>query len=258
MNPLEDLLRPQTTQAREQRVFGLVTATVKSIEADGTYRLEYLTMGSGEPSAPARVVMPTAGKNRGVHMFPDVGDEVVVGFEVGDTGQPLILGAVYNSESPAPAQAKPSAENNVRTIVSRTGHEITLDDSPGAGKVTIRTASGHEITLDDAPGVGKITVATAAGQALVLDDTPPGSVSLKTKLGAGVEASNAGGTVTIIAPGGLTLQAGVINLKGAAINLLTTGVPTGSMVTIDGVPFGMHKHAPPVLPSGTTGPVAPG
>lgn len=259
MNPLEELLRPQTAQAREQRVFGLVTAVVKAVRDDGTYTLDYLTMGSGEPSAPARVVMPAAGKGRGMHMFPDPGDEVVVGFELGDTGLPLILGGVYNAESPAPGQAMTSAENNVRTVVSRTGHEVTLDDTPGAARVTIRTAAGHEVTLDDTPGAGRVTVRTAMGQAVVLDDTPPGSASLTTAGGAGVTVSNAGGVVSIDAPGGLTLRGGAITLQAAAINLLTTGVVTGSMVTIDGVPFGVHKHAPAIIPpTGTTGPVIPG
>jgi len=55
--------RQQLQQARERRNFGLVTAKVTGIMPDGTYEVSYLTMDDGEPSAPARVMMPSAGKN---------------------------------------------------------------------------------------------------------------------------------------------------------------------------------------------------
>jgi hypothetical protein len=48
-------------------------------------------------------------------------------------------------------------------------------------------------------------------------------------------------------------------MQADLITLTTTGSPTASLVTIDSVPFGLHMHAPPMLPptNATTGPVAP-
>src|SRR4051794_12552542 len=129
-SPLAYLMQPRLEQAREQLVHGLVTAKVRSIEDDGSYLLDYLSMSSDEPSAPARVMMPMAGANRGTYFLPQPGDEVVVAFELGNTNLPIILGAVWNNESPVPSQARPSPDNHVRTIVSRSGHELTLDDTP--------------------------------------------------------------------------------------------------------------------------------
>ena len=98
-------------------------AIVDSIEKDGTYTVDYLSMGSeGYTSAPARVMMTMAGDRRGTYFMPEIGDEVVVAFEGGDTSFPIILGAVWNDEAPPPDQAQPSTENNVRTIVSCSGH----------------------------------------------------------------------------------------------------------------------------------------
>src|SRR5215475_3995952 len=119
MNALQALLAPQTEQARKRFVRGIVTAKVRSREDDGTYRLDYLTMGDDEASAPARVMMPMAGGKRGTYFFPEPGDEVVVAFELGDTNLPVILGAVWNQDDHPPDQADPSTDNNVRTIVSR-------------------------------------------------------------------------------------------------------------------------------------------
>ena len=258
MEPLERLCESLTAQDRRHRVYGLVTAVVRAIEDDGTYRLDYLSMGSDEPSAPARVMVPMAGGRRGVHFFPEKGDEVVVAFHEGDTTQPVILGGVWNNNDRPPDQARQSPDNHVRTIVSRSGHELTFDDAPGAEKVILKSKSGHELTLDDRPGQGKVTLETARGATLILDDTPPGSATLRTPGGSQITISDAGGTMTISAPVQLQLQSGVISLQANAIQLTTTGNVAASAVVIDGKPFGVHQHVPPV--TGTppmTGPVSP-
>ena len=184
-DPVARLLRPQTFQNREQRVSSVVTAKVERIEDDGTYRLRFFGLNPEEDeddtSAPARVMMPMAGQGRGMHFFPEPGDEVVVGFQDGDTNTPIILGGVWNRGAPPPDQAKESADNHVRTIVSRSGHEVTFDDTPGSEKVTIKSQGGHTIELDDAPGRSKVTVSSHGGaRSVVLDDTPPGRVSIDT------------------------------------------------------------------------------
>ncbi len=239
------LLGPQLDQARERRLFGLVTAKVTGIMPDGTYEVSYLTMGDGEPSAPARVMMPSAGSKRGVYFMPDVGDEVIIAFQSGDGNMPVILGAAWNEDSQPPDQAQPSPDNNVRTIVSRSGHEITFDDTPGTGKVTIKTKSGHQI---------------------VMDDTPPGKVTLSSAAGSKIEMDDALGSLKISAPLQIEISAPILKLSGTtmAVNspggfqITTTGSVTASTVVIDGKPFGLHVHAPPVIPpAGTTGPVAP-
>lgn len=243
---LESLIERDLQADRERRVFGLATATVSAINEDGTYELNYLCMGDADPSAPARVMMPMAGNNRGTYFMPEVGDEVVVGFELGDTSLPIILGGVWNDNDPPPSQANPSTENDVRTIVSRSGHEITFDDSPGAEKIRIKTQGGHE---------------------LVLDDSLPGSVTLESAGGAAVEMSDATGTLTLRAPTTINLESPSISITAnaslsidapAGMRLTTTGVVQTSAVIIDNKPFGLHVHQPPVIPpAGTTGPVGP-
>jgi uncharacterized protein involved in type VI secretion and phage assembly len=238
MDALHALMAPQTEQSRKRLVQGLVTATVRSREDDGTFRLDYLTMGTDEPSASARMMMPMAGGKRGTYFFPEPGDEVVVAFEAGDTNLPVILGAVWNNNDHPPDQAKRSAANNIRTIVSRSGHELTFDDTAGSEKVTLRTQGGNTLTLDD---------------------TPPGQISLSTPAGVQITLSDAGGMLTLAAPLQISLQSALISMQANLITLTTTGSPTASLVTIDTVPFGLHMHTPAALPPTlvTTGPVAP-
>jgi phage baseplate assembly protein gpV len=255
VSTLERLLAPQFSQARERLVFGVVTAKVTKINDDNTYELSYLTMGDDEPSSPARVMMPMAGGKRGTYFHPLVGDEVVVAFELGDTNQPIILGGVWNENDKYPDQAKASPDNDVRTIVSRSGHELTFDDSSGAEKVTIKTQGGHQIELDDTPGQGKITVRSNGGRSLVLDDTPSGSATLSTPSGCEVQCDDAGGSLTISAPTSITLESTTISLRAAAgITLSTTNTVVASLVTIDGTPYSAHTHW---LGNAATGPIHP-
>jgi uncharacterized protein involved in type VI secretion and phage assembly len=242
MSFFDSVFADQDTQRRERTVHGISIARVTGRMADGTYELQFLGMGGTAPSAPARMMMPGAGNKRGMYMMPEMGDEVVVAFESGDSNSPIILGGLFNSQSPTPDQANPSSANNIRTIVSRSGHEVTMDDSAGAGKVTVKTSGGRSLTLDD---TGSITLGTPAGLTIQFDDTS--------------------GSLTISAPLAITLQSTAVNIQGTtvsitatgAITLTTSGTMPTSMVIIDGKPFGMHVHGVLTPPPPPTPPVLP-
>ena len=206
--------------------------------------------------------------------MPEVGDEVVVAFEGGDTNRPIILGALWNGESPPPDQAKPSQENHVRTIVSRSGHEITLDDTPSAGKVTVKTKDGRAVTLDDTRA-GKISVESPAGLAVTLDDATgtlvlkapsairlespsvvlaAGGISVAPSAGAGASGDAAPGTMRIEVPISIELKSTAIQLDATTIVLKTTGNQAASMIVVEDKPFGQHTHG---LPPAATPPVTP-
>lgn len=263
MDFFDSVFADQDRQRRERSVAGIAIAKVTGRMGDGTYELQYLGMGGNTPSAPARMMMPNAGSKRGMYWMPEVGDEVVVGFESGDSNAPIVLGALYNGDSPTPDQAKPSNDNQVRTLVSRSGHEVTLDDSPGAGQVRVQTKDGRRLLLDDTP-LGRVTLETPSGVAVELDDAT-GTLTLKAPVAIRLEtaslvmavggmavapgASAGTGTLTIDVPAAVSIQSAAISLSGAVITLTTTGTIPASTVVIDGKPFGLHTHgAPPVTP----------
>jgi uncharacterized protein involved in type VI secretion and phage assembly len=235
MDFFDSVFSDQDQKRRERPVDGIAIAKVTGRMDDGTYALQFLGMGGNAPSAPARMMAPGAGAKRGMYWMPEVGDEVVVAFESADSNSPIILGGLFNNESPTPDQAQPSNDNNVRTIVSRSGHEITLDDSPGSGKVTIKTNSGRSLTLDD---------------------STPGKVTLETPTGLSIELDDSSGTLTLSAPLSIVLQAPNVQINAlAGLALATTNVPAASMLTIEGRPFTLHTHGLP--PGPVTPPVTP-
>lgn len=252
MSFLESIMAPQLQQSVERRIDGIVAAKVASIDEDGSYRLEYLSMGDGQSSSPARCMMPMAGDKRGMHFLPEPGDEVVVAFENGDPCLPIILGAVWNSESQIPTQADASPTNNIRTIVSRKGHELTFDDTAASPKVTFKSSSGHLIELDDAPGQGKVTIKSAGGHSIELEDTP-GTVRIKTSTGVTFTLDNVAGSATLEALSTITLRAMQISMQASGgIQLTTTGTWPASLVNIDSSMYGLHTH---FLGAAATGPV---
>jgi phage baseplate assembly protein gpV len=276
MNFLERMQQDSNEQRREQRIFGVLVAKVTGRMADGTYELNYLSMGKNAPSAPARMMASMAGRQRGTYFMPEVGDEVVVGFEAGDSNAPIILGGLWNAASPPPSQARADEmSNDVRTIVSRSGHEITLDDKAEMGAVKVKTRRGHTLEMEDMLP-GKVTLRTAGGISITMDDAT-GTLTLAAPtmivLAAPGVALAAGGIslapsvpttppapgeVSLNAPLVLHIESTAINVKAATIGLTTTGVPGASLVAIEGRPFTAHTHlntAVPPVPM--TGPVTP-
>lgn len=249
---IDRIFAHQSFQAREQRVLGITTATVDKVEDHGMYHLKIHGMNgqsSDDPSAPARMMSPMASANYGAYFFPEKGDEVVVAFIQGDPNMPVILGAVYNQNSAPPSQANQSTDNNVRTIVTRSGHELTFDDTQGSQKVTLKTQGGHKIVLDDNPSGPKVTISSNGGREVLLDDTPPGQIQIQSPTCqiTMVEA----GQLSISATTSISLSAPSISISGTNVSISAAAGTS----TIDNTPFLFHTHAVSTAP-GVTGPVS--
>ncbi|MEF8789100.1 MAG: phage baseplate assembly protein V [Haloarculaceae archaeon] len=182
-------------------------------EGLGRVRLEFPWRDAEDTSDWARIATPMAGDGTGTYFLPEVGDEVLVAFENGDVRYPYVLGALWNGEDRPPAENE--GDNDLRTIRSRSGHEITLDDDDREGRLTVRSAGGHEVVLDDSTGSETITVTDSAGQeVLVVEAT--GTVTL----GAGATLKLEAPMLELAADGNLTVEAGgVLTLKGALVKI---------------------------------------
>ena len=119
----------------------------------------------------------------------------------------------------------------------------------------------QKIVMDDAPAQGKVSVRTAGGRSVVLDDTPPGKVTVQSVMGVSVTLDDAGGRMSLVAPLQIELQSSMmISLQAPVVRITTTGNITASGLMIENIPFGLHRHLPPLpppAPPAFTGPVAP-
>jgi uncharacterized protein involved in type VI secretion and phage assembly len=78
-----------------QLVLGVVTNN-NDDQGMGRVRVKYPALGDEFEGAWARIASVGAGADRGVMMMPQPGEEVLIGFEHGDTTRPYVLGSLFN------------------------------------------------------------------------------------------------------------------------------------------------------------------
>ena len=98
----------------------------------------------------ARLATMMGGNNRGSWFIPDKDDEVLVAFEGGNPRRPHVVGALWNGKDDPPERMDGSGNNYLKTILSRQGIRITMDDTDGAVKLRLETPGGQSIVLSDA------------------------------------------------------------------------------------------------------------
>ena len=110
-------------------VVGVVTNN-DDRESQARVKVTFPTLSQDE-SAWARVATIGAGAARGIQWLPEVGDEVLVGFENDDKARPIVLGGLWGRKD-KPPEASPTQDGKVndRIMASRRNHRIVLTDDP--------------------------------------------------------------------------------------------------------------------------------
>ena len=101
-------------------------------------------LGDGRASW-AMPSVPYAGQGLGFFAIPPVGTNIWVEFEAGDTDAPIWSGCFWGTgQAPAvPALAE-------KKVLKTDTATLTLDDTPGAGGISIETIAGMKIVVNAA------------------------------------------------------------------------------------------------------------
>ncbi len=97
-----------------------------------------------------RLIQPHSGSGKGFHFIPEIGEEVLVGFESGNAEKPFVMGTHYNGSE---TSSYHTAGNDKKVIHTRSGTKIILNDAEGS--VFIEDPSGNTYLMD---GAGNINV----------------------------------------------------------------------------------------------------
>ena len=185
---------------------GVVTGIVSSLEDPeglGRVQVTYPHLDN-RTSNWARIASPMSGKDRGFFLLPEVDDEVLLVFELGDPRRPYVLGGLWGSTDKPPAADGKPKENNWRFIRSRSGHIIKLDDTNGKEKI--------EIIANDKKR--KIVIDTKADKIEIVCDG--GDVEVTAGGSLKIEA----GSVEVKSSGAMKLEAtGAMTIKGQTVNI---------------------------------------
>jgi uncharacterized protein involved in type VI secretion and phage assembly len=214
---LTDVMRPKAE--RDWSAAGLVVGLVTNIqdpEALGRVRVKFPALGDSIEGIWARVALPGAGPDAGMSFVPQIDDEVVVGFEHGDTRRPVVLGFLHNGQDKPHQNMRGDQDGGSLVIYGRKDAEINLQK-----KLVITAKEAMTVTVEggqDGQGDYKLEPANSfeikAGSTIKIEST--GELTLKSSAGINVEAAGPlklkGATVDIEA-------SATVNVKGSLINI---------------------------------------
>lgn len=186
-------------------VVGIVTNN-SDPEKLARVRVRFPSLSDMDESAWARVVSVGAGATRGLHVLPDVDDEVLLGFEHGDRRRPLVLGGLWSAKQATPQHANTAGKGG-GVWQSRAGHAIAMSDgeSPPSRFIGLTLAKGKaELHL----GEDEVRLGAASAVAISSDM----SVAIKAQGDLTIEATN----ITLKARGKLAMEATTVETKAMA------------------------------------------
>jgi uncharacterized protein involved in type VI secretion and phage assembly len=132
-NPFYGKYRGIVTDIQDPLMQGRIKARVPEVLGD-------------QESGWALPCLAFGGSQMGFFVLPDVGAAVWMEFEHGDPDYPIWAGAWFGSQADMPPDLiTPPYKKTM--LVTKSGHSITLDDTPGAGGITLKTSGGQKIVL---------------------------------------------------------------------------------------------------------------
>ncbi len=223
---LENLADSRVPRGYGGRFYGVYTALVTDVvdpEGQGRVKVRLPWSPDSQGSAYeawARLATMMAGNNRGSWFVPDVEDEVLLSFEAGDPRRPYVIGALWNGQDAPPETMDGAGDNNVKTLRSRNGVRITLDDTDGRETLTLETPGGQTLVLQDGPG--SVEISDSNGNTIKLEAS---GITVTAAAKVTINAS----TMEVSA-GMVTVNAGMSKFSGVvqADTIITNAVVSAS------------------------------
>ncbi|MGH9129660.1 MAG: VgrG-related protein [Acidimicrobiales bacterium] len=215
----------------------VTTAIVTNIEDAGggmcRVKVKFPWLSDDYESYWARTVQLGAGASRGFEVLPEVNDEVLVAFEHGDFGAPVVLGGLHNGVDTPPmpvAEAVAGGEVVKRMFKSRTGHILLFEESDSASTITLVSKDNKtELILD----ANKNQATLQAGKDILVTSLG-GQVTVTGPTGVTVTSD---ANISVQAKGNISMEAkGQVSIKGATVSIEGQGPVTvkGALVDVEG------------------------
>lgn len=153
-----------------------------------------------------RIAVPYAGASKGHQFVPEIGEEVMVGFEMNNAERPYIIGSFYNGGNGKPdvdwavSKEEDGTTNNIKAIRTRNGHTILFNDKGEAGLLEIYDNKNNIYHITLSADDKKITI-YSAGEIEVIADT---DINIRAKGDIGI---NADGDIGIKSKGNISMEA---------------------------------------------------
>ncbi|MEG1459122.1 MAG: phage baseplate assembly protein V [Acetivibrio sp.] len=179
---LFDELLEVSNKTYHDKMFSITTGYVKENYNDkfpGKVKVEFFLAEKGKSVTEwIRVMSSYSGNGYGNFFLPEVGTEVVVGFNMGDINEPIVMGCLWNDKDKLP-QKTVDKGNEIKKIRTKGGHEILFDERKDKEKISIHTIANMTIELEDKKKL--ITIKDASSDNVLEIDGKNGEISIKAK-----------------------------------------------------------------------------
>lgn len=216
---------------------GVMVAVVtdnKDPEKQGRVKLQLPLHDEKTQTDWVRIATFSGGNGTGSYFIPEIGDEVLVAFHLGELREPYVIGMLWSGKQKPPDDAY-SDKNDNRLIRSRSGHVIQFSDKEQDGKITITTAKGNIIEIADKADTIKIAD-KSGNNAVEIKGGSSNEVTVKSSQ-ASVKLTTKG-DVTINSPKSITLKSTQVTIEASAkLELKASGmvdVKSDGMLNIKG------------------------
>jgi type VI secretion system secreted protein VgrG len=108
----------------------------------GRVKVEFHWAGGNMKSDWMRLIQPHAGGGKGFYFVPEVGEEVLVGFEGGSAERPYVMGTQYNGSEKS---GYATAGNDFKVIKNRSGQYLEFEELKN---ITLADKKGNKFHID--------------------------------------------------------------------------------------------------------------
>ncbi len=206
-----DYLKNQTQAYLQMAPVVAIVVSLEDPDKLGRVKVKYPWLDDSIESGWARVVAPFAGNERGIQFLPEVGDEVLVVFQMGNIQKPIIAGGLWNGKDLPPSDAQ-DGKNHLKIIKTTALHKIEFNDDEENPYILI-TDGKEKNSIKFDMKTESLEISSTKKISILSKD---GEISLKADK-IKIEASS---KFEIKSGGGVDVNAsGSMNLNGATINL---------------------------------------
>ncbi|WP_221410388.1 phage baseplate assembly protein V, partial [Apibacter muscae] len=181
-----------------------------------------------------RSITPYAGSGKGMHVVPEIGEEVIVSFENGNAEKPVSLGAMFNGKGKS---GHGGAGNFIKGLQTPTGNKIQFNDKEGSALLTDN--GGASMKFD---GAGNAVTNAAVTHIINVggkdNDAGPSNVTMDQSGNITIKGDAnvtiiTGNSMIELTPDKISLSASEININGEKIEVKGPGQWQGGKIKIN-------------------------
>lgn len=208
----------------------------------GRVRVQFDWQNGATTTEYIRVMTPDAGssdkvnKNRGFMAIPEVGDQVIVNFVHQHPDRPFVMGGMFHGAIGAGG----GAGNNIKSLSSRSGNKLELDD--GAGSVFLTDQGGANMKFDGAGNAvtnANLNKTVNVGTANTVNAGSTNIINVGSKEGGGANSKismDKAGNISLECDTNVTIKTGASSIT---LNSDGTIIVKGKIIGIGGEGIGI-------------------